>query len=561
MSKAWTRIERDPCATGFVYRVMPQGKAREMPDAVVIGAGPNGLVAANLLADRGWEVVVLEEAAEPGGAVRSAELLEPGFVNDLFSAFYPFAAASPHIRGLELERWGLEWLTGEVAVAHPASDGSCPAVARDLDLTAEWLDELAPGDGDAWRELYRRWQAVHRDALGAFFGQFPPVRSAAGLMRTLGPSELLRFARFALLPVRRLGEERFQHEGGTRLLAGNALHADVGPDSPLSGMFGWVLCSLGQQLGFPVPKGGAGRLTTALVRRLLQRGGRLVCDARAERIECRGGRAVAVHAGGERFAASRAVIADVDAPQLYRDLLAGEAQSARARAELATFQFDNATFKVDWTLDGPIPWKAERARHAGTVHVADGMAALTRHTADVASRLLPADPYLVLGQYATIDPTRAPAGRDTAWAYTHVPQRIAGDARGELSGRWEDEEAARFAGRIEEQVERLAPGFRALIRQRHVFTPVRMEATNRNLVGGALNGGTAQIYQQLVFRPIPSLGRPETPVDRLFLGSASAHPGGGVHGGPGANAARAALSADRRLALRPVGRLSRALQR
>ncbi len=532
-----------------------------MPDAVVIGAGPNGLVAANLLADHGWEVVVLEEAPEPGGAVRSGELLEPGFVNDMFSAFYPFAAASPHIRGLELERWGLEWLTGEVAVAHPASDGSCPAVARDIELTAASMDELAPGDGDAWRALYRRWEEVRDDALAAFFGQFPPVRAAAGLVRTLGPSELLRFARFALLPVRRLGEEHFAHEGATRLLAGNALHADVAPDSPLSGMFGWVLCSLAQELGFPVPKGGAGRLTAALVRRLLERGGRVLCDRRAERIECHGGRAVAVHAGGERFGASRAVIADVDAPQLYRDLLTDESRAARARAELHTFQFDNATFKVDWTLDGPIPWQAERARRAGTVHVADGMDALTRHTSEVASRLLPGDPYLVLGQYAAIDPSRAPSGRDTAWAYTHIPQRIDGDARGELSGRWDEDEATRFAERIEEQVERLAPGFRALIRRRHVFTPALMEATNRNLVGGALNGGTAQIYQQLVFRPIPSLGRPETPVDRLFLGSASAHPGGGVHGGPGANAARAALTADRRLALRPVGRLSRALQR
>ncbi len=399
------------------------------------------------------------------------------------------------------------------------------------------------------------------DALATFFGQFPPIRPTLRIIRKLGPEELVRFMRFSLLPVRRMGEEHFGHEGGTRLLAGNALHADVGPDAPLSGVFGWVLCCLAQQFGFPVPEGGAGMITAALVRRLQARGGRVVCGRRAERVECQGGRAVAVLAGGERYPVTQAVIADVDAPQLYRELLADGQLTARLRRELDTFQFDNATVKVDWTLDGPIPWQIERAREAGTVHVAESMRTLTFHTAEVASRLIPRDPYLVLGQYGHIDSTRAPAGKETAWAYTHLPQSIAGDARGELTGRWDEEETARFAERIEEQVERLAPGFRALIRGRHVFTPPGMNQANRNLVNGALNGGTAQIYQQLVFRPVPSLARPETPVDGLFLGSSSAHPGGGVHGGPGANAAKAALSAHRPLVLRPVGRLSRALQR
>jgi phytoene dehydrogenase-like protein len=533
-----------------------------MADAVVIGAGPNGLVAANLLVDAGWEVVVLEEAPEPGGAVRSAELIEPGFVNDLFSAFYPFAAASPHIQGLDLERWGLRWLRGGVPVAHPASDGTCPAVGGDVHETASWLNELAPGDGHAWEALYRRWEEVDDGALGAFFGLFPPIRPVIGLARTLGFAELLRFARFAVLPVRRMGEEHFRHDGGTRLLAGNALHADVAPDSPLSGMFGWVLCCLAQQVGFPVPEGGAGNLTAALVRRLEAGGGRLRYGVRAESVQCSAGRAVAVLAGGERYPAARAVIADVDAPQLYSELLSGEPQAERTRRELVGFQFDNATVKVDWTLDGPIPWLIPRVREAGTVHVAEGMAALTRHQFEIFSRLLPSEPYLVLGQYSHLDPTRAPAGKETAWAYTHVPREIVGDSRGELTGRWEDEaESARFADRIEEQVERLAPGFRALIRGRHVFTPPSLQAANRNLVRGALNGGTAQLHQQLVFRPVPSLGRPETPIERLFLGSASAHPGGGVHGGPGANAARAALAAARRFGVQPIGRLSRALQR
>jgi phytoene dehydrogenase-like protein len=532
-----------------------------MPDAVVIGAGHNGLVAANVLAEGGWDVLVLEEASEPGGAVRSGELIEPGFTNDLFSAFYPFTVASPHMRRLELERWGLRWLASPIAVAHPTRDGTCPAVALAIDETAASLDESAPGDGDAWRQLYVLWERVRAGALGAFFSPFPPVRPVLRLLRELGPDELLRFARFSLLPVRRLGEERFSGAGAPRLLAGNALHADVSPEMPLSGVFGWVLCSLGQQHGFPVPEGGAGRITAALVSRLKAAGGRVVCGERVERIECRGGRAVAARTAETRYEARRAIVADVGAPQLYGKLLDGEPLPGRLLAELDAFQYDNGTVKIDWTLDGQIPWRAERARAAGTVHVAEGIDALTMQAAELARGLIPATPSLVLGQYGHFDPSRAPAGKDTAWAYTHVPQRIRGDARGELTGGWDEHETALFADRMEDQVEALAPGFRSLIRGRHVFTPLTFEQANRNLVNGAINGGTAQIQQQMIFRPLPSLGRPETPVEGLFLGSSSAHPGGGVHGAPGANAAAAALTAASAMRPHPIAHLSRALQR
>jgi phytoene dehydrogenase-like protein len=533
-----------------------------MADAVVIGAGQNGLVAANLLADRGWEVVVLEEAAEPGGAVRSAELIEPGYINDMFSAFYPFTLASPHMKRMELERWGVRWRWSRVAVAHPGLDGTCPAISSDIEETVASLEECAPGDGEGWRELYALWRRVRRGALGAFFSPFPPVRPVLGLIDTLGPRELLRFARFSLLPVRRMGEERFKADGGTRLLAGNALHADVSPEMALGGVFGWVLCSLAQDHGYPGAEGGAGQITAALVRRLRASGGSIVCGARASTIECASGRARAVLAGGERYPAGRAVIADVGAPQLYYELLRDAPLPPRLLEDLEHFQYDSATVKVDWTLDGPIPWAAERARAAGTVHVADSVDALTRQAGQIARHLIPSEPYLVLGQYANFDSSRAPAGKDTAWAYTHVPQKIRGDAAGELRGTWDEREAALFADRIEQQVEALAPGFRSLIRGRHVFTPLTFEQANRNLVGGALNGGTAQLHQQLVFRPVPGLARPETPIDGLYLGSASIHPGGGVHGGPGANAAAAALSAGRsRLGLRPLGRIGRGYQR
>jgi phytoene dehydrogenase-like protein len=525
-------------------------------DAVVIGAGHNGLVAANVLAERGWRVLVLEQQDAPGGAVKSGELLEPGFTNDLFSSFYPLAAASPALRRLQLEEHGLRWRRSPLAVAHPQADGRCAALSLELDETAASLERFAPGDGDAWRSLYAYWERAGGPFMDALLRPFPPVRGSARLLAALGPRGLLRFTRFALLPVRRLAEEAFRGEGGAWLLAGNALHADLTPDSTGGGLFGWVLCGLGQEHGFPVPEGGAGRLTDALVARLLAHGGALECGVRVERVLVRGGRAVGVRVrGGEEIGAARAVLATTIAPTLFRSLVGEQHLRADYVADLAGFQLDNATVKVDWSLEAPIPWTAVEARRAGTIHVADGVDELTRTTAQLSRRLIPDRPFLVMGQYAAVDPTRQPPGRETAWAYTHVPQEVRGDAGGEeLDGAWDERETALFVARMEAEIERRAPGFRALIRRRHVFTPRGFEAANANLIGGALNAGTAQIHQQVVFRPAPGLARPETPLRGLLLAGASAHPGGGVHGAAGANAARAALAAER---LRAVSRAAR----
>jgi phytoene dehydrogenase-like protein len=260
-------------------------------------------------------------------------------------------------------------------------------------------------------------------------------------------------------------------------------------------------------------------------------------------------RAVGVRlADGREISARRAVIADVGAPQLFFDLVGRDHLPGNLIDDLERrFQYDNGTVKVDWALDGPIPWISDDARRAGTVHVAEGMDALTEFTSQLNRKLIPSHPFLLFGQYSMGDPTRAPAGKETAWGYTHVPQEVRGDAGGDgLTGSWDERETDVFVRRMEGEVEALAPGFRDLIRARHVWTPVNMERADQNLVGGAVNGGTAQLHQQIVFRPVPALmGRPETPVRGLFLGSASAHPTGGVHGACGANAARSALAWSR----------------
>jgi phytoene dehydrogenase-like protein len=512
-----------------------------MADAVVIGAGPNGLVAANRLADAGWDVLVLEAEPEPGGAVRSASLTLPGFVHDRFSAFYPLAAGSPHIARLGLERHGLRWLRAPAALADAADDGSVALLSCERAETRESVDAFAPGDGAAWRELSEWWDGVGRRVVDAVLDPFPPLRAGGRLLAALGPRGALDFGRFGLLSARRFAGERFRGAGAARLIAGSALHVDIAPESPGGALFAMVLVGLGQEVGWPVPEGGAGRLTDALVARLRAAGGRVVCGERVERVLVRRRRAVAVRCSdGREVGARRAVLAAVGAPQLYLSLLGREEVPARVLAAMRRFEYDPGTVKVDWALDGPIPWAGDGVARAGTIHVGGDLDALTLHAAELARGRIPRDPFLIAGQYSCCDPSRQPAGRETAWAYTRVPQRVvAGDG---LTGRWDHSELELMAERIEARLERVAPGFRDRILARHAAGPRELEAADANLVGGALNGGTAQLHQQLVLRPIPGIGRTETPIRGLFLASASAHPGGGVHGACGANAARAALA-------------------
>jgi phytoene dehydrogenase-like protein len=505
-------------------------------DAVVVGAGPNGLVAANLLADAGWEVLVLEATPEPGGAVRTAEITAPGFRNDLCSAFYPLGAASPVLAELELERHGLRWRHAPAVMAHVLPDDRAVLLSRDLERTAASLATFAPADADAWRAEYERWLRIRDPLLEAVTRPFPPVRAGGRLVRELGGGDMLRLARMVTLSARRLGEECFAGEGARLLLAGSAMHTDLGPDQSGSGVFGWLLTMLGQDVGFPVPEGGAGSLTDALVRRLSERDGRIACDRPVTGVVVAGGRALGVRdAGGELVRARRAVLADVPAPVLYRDLVGAEHLPARLVSDLDRFEWDDATIKVDWALSGPVPWKAAEAAEAGTVHLGADLNGLAGIGNDLACGRTPRDPFLLVGQMTTTDPSRSPAGTESVWAYTHVP-------RGQ---RWTPDRLRRRAERIEQVIERHAPGFTDHILARAIAGPPELSEHNPSLVEGAINAGTAGIHQQLIFRPVPGLGRSDTPVDGLFLASASAHPGGAVHGAPGANAARAALASHR----------------
>lgn len=511
-------------------------------DAVVVGSGPNGLVAANLLVDAGWEVLVLEAQPRAGGAVASDDSVRPGWIHDTFSSFYPLAVASPTIERLELGRYGLDWVQAPAVVGTPMPHGGWALLHRDRADTAAGLDEHCRGDGDAWLTMCRTWDAIGEQLLGALLTPFPPVRYGAAAAARL-PRAGLNVLPQLLAPVRRLDRRNFSGVAPGLLLGGNAAHADIPVGAPGSGLIGWLLTMLGQAHGFPVPRGGAGMFSRALVNRFCDRGGELRLQTRAEQVVVRDGRAVGVRTShGDVVRTRCAVIADVSAPALYGGLVRSEDLPTRTLRRMRGFRWDPGTFKVDWALDGPIPWRDRPARQPSTVHLTESIDQLAVGQAQIESGTVPAEPFLLAGQMAVADPSRAPEGAESAWAYTHVPQRISSDAGGTVKGTWDDSDNEQFADRIQARMERYAPGFGSRVLTRRVLSPRDLQARNENLVNGALNGGTAELRQQLVFRPVLGLGRAETPIRGLFLGSASAHPGGAVHGACGSNAARAALA-------------------
>jgi phytoene dehydrogenase-like protein len=497
-----------------------------MVDAIVVGAGPNGLVAAATLARHGWKVLLLEAKDRPGGAVRSEALTLPGYLHDVGAGFFPFADDSPAFRMLELERAGLRFVNARRESCHPAPDGTCAAISRDLELS---VASFGP-DGPAWRRL-AEWQRRMGDRLvPALLAPLPrlgpPLRLGIGNLFRLGVAGLSSPARWA--------RKHFQTEAARRIIPSLALHVDLGPEDFAGTSLGLVLALLAASSGFRVPVGGATAIVEAILRRFDEAGGVLRLNEHADRVIVRDGRAVAVQTSeGAEISVSRAVLADVGAPALYLCLLEEKHVPAWLRRSIGRFRYGWGTFKVDWALSGPVPWSAPEARESAVVHAGDSVDDLITFTRQVRAGELPSNPYLVIGQQSLLDPSRAPPGGHTLYAYSHVPASLAGG--------WQQHREA-FADRVEKRIEGLAPGFRAIIRARAIHTPADLEAMDENLVGGDLGGGSACFGQQLFFRPAFPYFRYRTPVRGLYLASASTHPGAGVHGACGWNAAHAALA-------------------
>ena len=426
---------------------------------------------------------------------------------------------------MPLERHGLRWVHPGACVAHPLAGGRAIALYRNLERTVASLERAGAGDGERWRAfatpLVRHFGALRDTMLGGF----PPLRGGLRLAAGLGPRGTFDFARLLAMPAQALAEDLDRDAGARAWLYGSALHPDVPPSGRGSAIAAAYLNLLGHGVGWPSPEGGAGRLAGALVAYLRELGGEVRTGARVVRVAVERGRVVGAELdGGERLGAPL-VIADVMPAALV--VLAGGALPARYARALGRYRYGPATLKVDWALEGAIPWSAPEAREAGTVHVGGSAPDLLRAIAP--GRGLPERPFMLLGQQSLADPSRAPAGRHTAWAYTH----------GAHSVDWVRERECHVE-RMEAQVERFAPGFRERILARHVLGPADLQRRNANLLGGDVGGGSYTL-EQVIFRPVRSLFPYRTPLRGLYLGSAATFPGGAVHGVAGHAAARLAL--------------------
>jgi phytoene dehydrogenase-like protein len=513
-------------------------------DAVVVGSGPNGLSAAVTLAKDGRSVLVVEAAPALGGATATAQLTLPGFHHDVFSAVHPAAVASPVFAKLPLERHGLRWIHPAHAMVHPLPGGRAAVLSQDLDRTVRSLEHLHSGDGRRWQELVapylRHFEAVRSTMLAGF----PPVGGPARLLPALRLGGSLEFVRLLLMSAESLAGEVL-HGDGAAWLFGSSLHGDAPLDSAGSAISGMYLNLLGHAVGWPSPEGGAGRIPAALAGHLHELGGQTRTNAAAVRVDTRHRRVVGLALATGEMIQTPTVVATTTPHGLVR--LAGEALGDAYMRRALRFRYGPQTIKLDWALDGPIPWENEDARGAGTVHVGGAPDDIRGALRVVARGRLPTHPFLLAGQQSIADPTRAPADKHTAWAYSHTPAGV--DWRAERE---------RFADTMERQIEQFAPGFRGLIVARHILAPQDLESRNADLVGGDVGHGSYAM-DQLIFRPVPTLRPYSTPVRGLFIGSASVFPGGAVHGVPGHAAAKAALREARLPRLPPLRRARRML--
>lgn len=494
-------------------------------DAIVVGSGPNGLTAAAELGRHGWSVLVIEAKDRPGGALYSLETTRPGFIHDVGAAFFPFSKHSPAFRALNLEETGLEWRQGAFESSHPAPDGTCASISSDPQRTAESFGI----DGEAMNRLADWQKAMGARLVESLLAPLP----ALGEAWRLGPGNVFGLLRAGISSPVGFSCRTFRSAPAQRVIPGLALHVDLGPDDFSGAGLGLVLALLAAESGFRVPVGGAGAITRALLRRIEENGGRVLFNTHVDRIVVRDRRAVAVHTNaGEEIPARRAVLADVGAPALFLKMLPAKFVPGVLRRAMTRFEYGWGTFKMDWALSGPVPWTLAEPRQAAVIHAGDSLDDLRSFTQQVRRGELPTNPYLVIGQQSLLDPSRAPPGCHTLWAYSHVPSYVEGGWANARQG---------LVDRIEERIEGLAPGFRSRILARAVFSPADLESMNENLVGGDLGGGSARFGQQLFFRPAFPYFRYRTPVRRLYLASASCHPGAGVHGACGFNAAQMAL--------------------
>jgi phytoene dehydrogenase-like protein len=498
------------------------------PDVVVIGAGPNGLVAACALASAGFQVLVLEaNPRRPGGALGTEQLTLPGFYHDTGPAFFPFGKNSPAFDSLNLRAYGVEWLHAAFESCHPAPDDSYACIARNPAATQHHFG--SERDTQRWVELANWHARIEPHLLDALLLPFPSL----GPLWRLGFVNALKLARLFCSSGRRLARRLFESEAAQRVLPSLALHVDVGPDDPMGAALGYVLGLTATTSGYGVPLGGARSITNALLTILERHGGRLRLGARVTRVIVRNRCACAVElAGGEQVRAERAIMANTAAPSLFLDLLERQDIPSRVARVMRRFAYGWGTFKLDWALSANVPWRVEAARQSAVVHIGDSVEELARFAKQVRARQLPERPYLLVGQQSLVDPSRAPIDHHTLYSYTHVPSNP--------EGGWSTHRE-RFADTVEARIEELAPGFRDSILARCISAPPELEAMDCNLVGGDLGGGSNGWRHQLLFRPIFPYFRYRTPVKRLYLCSSFAHPGAGVHGMCGYNAAQIAL--------------------
>ena len=465
-------------------------------DAIIIGSGPNGLAAAIRLAQTGKRVLVYEANETIGGGSRSAELTLPGFIHDTCSAIHPLGIGSPFFKTLPLEQYGLQWIQPPAPLAHVWDDGTAVILERDIRATAKNLGR----DGAMWTRIFSplasRWDALAPMILGPLL-KFPR-----------NPFLLGYFGAGAIWSANFFARSMFREEKTRGLFAGLAAHSTLALQEPLTASFGMVLALTAHAVGWPLPRGGSQNIADALAAHLRALGGEIITNSRVENLNA--------------LPDARAYMFDVTPKQLLN--LAGDKLHGTYKTQLQNFRYGPGVFKLDYALDAPVPWRAQEALRAATVHIGstfDEIAASERATTQ--GRISDA-PYVLVVQTSLFDETRAPRGKHTLWAYCHVPH-----------GSRED-----MTARIENQIERFAPGFKNRILARSALNPAQIEARNANYIGGDINGGVQDFFQ-LFGRPVWRANPYTTPDKKIYICSSSTPPGGGVHGMCGWHAANAAL--------------------